>query len=95
MSAAANSAIYAGLKFTGLALTVANDLAKSVRNDLLTAQEERAEKVVRRWAPPPPPPRLCGAWAADANLGPAAWYDLRDSKLNPDAASIEGLRLSG
>jgi hypothetical protein len=44
VSTAANSAIYAGLKFTGLALTVAADLAKSVRKDLTTAQEERVSR---------------------------------------------------
>ena len=41
VSAAANTAIYAGLKFTGLALTVASDLAKSVRKDLIDSQDER------------------------------------------------------
>ena len=44
MSTAANSAIYAGLKFTGLALTVAADLAKSVRKDLITAQEAKVSR---------------------------------------------------
>ena len=42
VSSAANTAIYAGLKFTGLALTVASDLAKSVRKDLVDAQEKDA-----------------------------------------------------
>ncbi len=55
MSSAANNAIYAGLKFTGLALTVASDLAKSVRKDLLDAQEKEARVSV------PVFPVLCSA----------------------------------
>ena len=46
MSSAANNAIYAGLKFTGLALTVASDLAKSVRKDLVDAQEKESRVSV-------------------------------------------------
>ncbi len=46
MSSAANNAIYGGLKFAGLALTVASDLAKSVRKDLIDAQEKEARVSV-------------------------------------------------
>ena len=47
MSSAANNAIYGGLKFAGLALTVASDLAKSVRKDLIDAQEKEARVSVQ------------------------------------------------
>ena len=48
--------LYAGLKFTGLALSVAGDLAKAVRQDaerMAKELEADAAARVRSWNPPP------------------------------------------